>query len=345
MTAAAVFVAAVALVLSLPLLGADRDSGWLGEPVTIETKGKPRVIAAGLEGVWALTSLVRASEFVELVEEIDPDTDRVVGESVVIGDQSDGLYNLAVGEGALWVTHYPLVPASQPDRRPGTVLRIDPERRKVATRIHVGHGPQAIAVGEGAVWVANEMDDTVSRIDPATSSVITTIPVGDGPSEIEVGGGSIWVTNTIRGYSVSRIDPRTSRVVATFTDVELLAVANGIGWVTANGRLRRLDIHTNEFVDPTFSLEILPITLTEGDGALWMGRWVKDPLIDYGLSIGTPALFKFDPVINYTVGEGRTLPGDSLQQPIYWDGALWVPDFHDGKVWRIPLTNRPEPNR
>ena len=50
-------------------------------------------------------------------------------------------------------------------------------RRRHTTRIPVGRGPSAVAVGENAVWVADALDDTVKPIDPATNSVITTIPV------------------------------------------------------------------------------------------------------------------------------------------------------------------------
>ena len=44
--------------------------------------------------------------------------------------------------------------------------------------------PAAVAVGAGAVWVANRADGTVSKIDPRTDSVTATIPVGRGPAGI-----------------------------------------------------------------------------------------------------------------------------------------------------------------
>ena len=49
-------------------------------------------------------------------------------------------------------------------------LRDANRRRPGATRtIGVGRGPTAVAVGAGAVWVANTADGTISRIDPATN--------------------------------------------------------------------------------------------------------------------------------------------------------------------------------
>ena len=89
----------------------------------------------------------------------------------------------------------------------GTVFRVEPREGVVANTITVGDGPVALAVGEGAVWVANRQDATVSRIDPATDAVTDTIPVGKGPTAIAVGEGAVWVANGGDG-TVSRIDPR-----------------------------------------------------------------------------------------------------------------------------------------
>ncbi len=100
--------------------------------------------------------------------------------------------------------------------------------------IPLGNGPGPIAVGEGAVWVANSRDDTVSRIDPATRSPEAEIPVGRLPSGIAVGAGSVWVANSLSG-SVSRIDPRTNRVTETIDlggAPHSLALAGGHLWVS-----------------------------------------------------------------------------------------------------------------
>ncbi len=51
----------------------------------------------------------------------------------------------------------------------------------------------AVAVGSGAVWVADDQGGTVSRIDPRTGRVIT-FPVGPYPRNIAVGEGAVWVT-------------------------------------------------------------------------------------------------------------------------------------------------------
>ena len=73
------------------------------------------------------------------------------------------------------------------------MTRIDAASYSTSTIPDVGHGPVAIAFGDGAVWVASS-DGTVSRIDPGTRKVVKTIPVGNAPSGIVVADGLVWVT-------------------------------------------------------------------------------------------------------------------------------------------------------
>ena len=55
-----------------------------------------------------------------------------------------------------------------------------------------------IAVGHGAVWVANSLDGTVSRIAPSSGIAALTIPVGNGPYAIAVGRDGVWVSRAVR---------------------------------------------------------------------------------------------------------------------------------------------------
>jgi YVTN family beta-propeller protein len=73
-----------------------------------------------------------------------------------------------------------------------TVSRVDPDTSSSAT-IQVGDSPSAVAVGEGAVWVANAGDGTVSRINTRTGLVTKTIRVGGRPAGLAVGAGEVWV--------------------------------------------------------------------------------------------------------------------------------------------------------
>ena len=101
-----------------------------------------------------------------------------------------------------------------------------------------GQGPTAVAVGGGAVWVANTQDGTVSRIDPRTATVTHTIPVGRRPTGVAAGAGAVWVANSLSG-TLDRIDPHTMRVEST---VEVgaapqgVTVAHGLVWVSVQRR-------------------------------------------------------------------------------------------------------------
>ena len=118
------------------------------------------------------------------------------------------------------------------DDADNTVTRID--AGGIATGpLPVGRGASGIAVGAGAVWVANTLDDTVTRIDPATGETKATIPVGAGPRGLAVGLGAVWVADS-RGADVSRIDPRTDRVrtIPVGGSPEGVVVDAGRVWVT-----------------------------------------------------------------------------------------------------------------
>jgi YVTN family beta-propeller protein len=94
------------------------------------------------------------------------------------------------------------------------VMRIDPRTGRLVTSIRAGSDPVAIAAGEGAVWVANAGDNSVSRIDPDTNLGTRAIGVDPSPASIAAGAGAVWVALGDAG-SVARIDPRTKRVTAT----------------------------------------------------------------------------------------------------------------------------------
>ena len=79
----------------------------------------------------------------------------------------------------------------------------------VIRTIDLGEGPSALAFGHGAVWVANDTEDSVVRIAPRTNSVVRAISVGSDPAGLAVGPDAIWVANSGDG-TVSRIDPETN---------------------------------------------------------------------------------------------------------------------------------------
>src|SRR5439155_18335793 len=103
------------------------------------------------------------------------------------------------------------------------LLRFDPATGRVVASVPVGQA-QAVATGEGGVWVIDFWHGTVTRVDPATNRVVATIPLRlpfhlcDNcpnpydflPFDLTTGAGAVWVI-TDRG-AVARIDPGTNRV-------------------------------------------------------------------------------------------------------------------------------------
>jgi YVTN family beta-propeller protein len=165
-------------------------------------------VALGTGSVWTADS--------GFVTRVDPSTGRIRA-VIPVGISISGD---AVGEGAVWAIG-------------GLgIVRIDPRTNEIVATIPVaqnvtggGPSPTALAVGDGAVWVANRFvarsgffssgkRGTVSRIDTKTNAVVATIPVGHEPFGIGAGDGAVWVANRT-DFTVSRIDPRTNRVVAT----------------------------------------------------------------------------------------------------------------------------------
>jgi serine/threonine-protein kinase len=133
-------------------------------------------------------------------------------------------WQLAAGEGAVWAT-----------TNFGTV-RVDPSRNAVVARVALPFDPRDIAVGAGAVWIANGTGNSIWVVDPDTNRVVDRIPVGLEPMGVAVGEGAVWVANR-RDGTVSRIDPQRGAVTATIHvggHPEDVAVGPGGVWVAVH---------------------------------------------------------------------------------------------------------------
>ena len=161
-----------------------------GKAVPLPAQGRAVAVAAATNSMWVG---VRGNP--GLLLRIDPNNRD--GPAKTIG-LDDGLQNIAVGGGAVWVIA----------RRANTVTRLDIASGSQRP-IFVGEKPFGIAYGRGAVWVTNKGDDTVTRIDSGSLNTLT-IPVGRGPEGIAVGAGAVWVANSIAS-TITRIDPQASK--------------------------------------------------------------------------------------------------------------------------------------
>ena len=206
--------------------------------------GSPIAVIAGLGAVWSLDAS-------GVVSRHDLVSGRITAR---IATGAAAPYNLWIGDGSLWSA----------DDGAGTVMRIDPARRKVVARIPVGDGPADMVFRGRRAWVINHRDLGLVLIDTATNRPrkLANVP-GDAPERLAWAAGSLWVTG--RGTDLLRLDPGTGAVKAT---VEIGAggidvVANGGSlWVPARAAaadrrgfptmaaLRRVDAGTEKVTTP-----------------------------------------------------------------------------------------------
>ncbi|MBW3607738.1 MAG: protein kinase [Actinobacteria bacterium] len=167
-----------------------------GGSIRIAQPGRNVAVVTGARAVWVgVRNDSPDDRSPEAVVRIDPTT-RAQRTIEIAG----GVQDLAVGEGALWVSN----------RFGSTVTRIGVSDGRRAV-ISVGAGPKGIAVGEGAVWVASSGGDEITRINPRSLQT-RSIALGAIPERLTVGGGSVWVTAREAGRLI-RIDAHTREVL------------------------------------------------------------------------------------------------------------------------------------
>jgi YVTN family beta-propeller protein len=249
-----------------------------------------------------------------------------------------GAGNLAVTNGRLWV----LTGA-------GTVVRIDPAANAVVGKpLRVPADAEAIAVGEGALWVARgalgdlagPRQDTVTRIDPASGRAVATIRVGRAPLDLAVTPGAVWVANA-GGDSVTRIDPQTNRLVGrpvpTGASPQSLAAGGGSLWVANHDErtVTRIDLASGKVV-ADIPVPSEPHRVAYGAGAAWVGNWHDN------------SVSRIDPQTNRVVGSPIPIGPHHAGNLAVGAGSVWVTSDYrvnaaaeDVVVVRIdPQTNR-----
>jgi DNA-binding SARP family transcriptional activator/ABC-type transport system substrate-binding protein/DNA-binding beta-propeller fold protein YncE len=211
---------------------------------------------------------------------------------------------------------------------PNSVAAIATSSDTIDQTIPVRGSPSGIAVGEGAVWVANTDNSTVSRVDPRTHTVRQDIRVGAGPTAVAVGHGAVWVANGADG-TVARIDPTTNDVaggpIRVGNGPTGVAYGEGAVWVanSVDGTVSRIDPSSGR-VTGTF-----PAVLGAAGVAVGFGRvWVVSP------SAGT--VVSLDPRSGDIVD--RVAVGADPDAVVTDAKAVWVANRGDGTVSRITPT-------
>jgi DNA-binding SARP family transcriptional activator/ABC-type branched-subunit amino acid transport system substrate-binding protein/streptogramin lyase len=121
------------------------------------------------------------------------------------------------------------------------IVRIDARTNTVARRIPLAASSLAgIALGGGAVWVADPIDGTVWRVEPGPRTITRTLTVGVGVTGVAYGHGALWAVNFFE-RTVSRIDSGsnavTSRTELDATPQGVAVGAHGV-WVSTTGPVR-----------------------------------------------------------------------------------------------------------
>jgi DNA-binding beta-propeller fold protein YncE len=215
-------------------------------------------------------------------------------------------------------------------------------------------GPQSsIAVGAGLVWTLNGVAGTVTAIDQASKKVFGTFSVGQRPVDIVYGDGAFWVLTAgsqpapgEQGHSaapaVTRYDPRSHTATASVPlplpdgtgffylrhrpGQHELAFGAGALWVvnapTLNSSIYRIDPRRGRIVAEITALDAG--TIVFAGGSLWSENLDEIPA----------EIDRIDPRSNTVVNRIHT-PALGLSSFAVADGALWVPDFYTGTVWRV----------
>jgi YVTN family beta-propeller protein len=221
------------------------------EQTRIPAGGAPTGLAVGGGFVWVTHG------FVGTVSQIDPGLNRITATHQL----GSGVADVAVAANAVWIvngidgTVLRLDPATGARLRTiavggspsgvaadahsvwiadgRSVVKVDMATNRVVARIALRHQATRVAVGGGAVWVSNNLDNVVTRIDIATGSAAVAIPVGKGPVGLAADAKAVWVADGLDG-AVSRIDPATNRVLATIpvgSEPGGVALLDGSVWV------------------------------------------------------------------------------------------------------------------
>jgi YVTN family beta-propeller protein len=224
--------------------------------------------------------------------------------------------------------------------RPNEVGVVDPSTNTVTDALRVGSSPRGVAVGEGAVWVANLDDKTISRIDPRTHAVRTFATTAT-PTGIAAGLGAVWVAHW-RG-TVERIAPRYERPsdtiralgpsavlrpITPFSARATVTVGSGAVWAAYfNSTVVRIDPRDDKPHASGYA-GAQPSGIAVSNEAVWVANFGANTV-----SRLDPNNLKPETSAPITVGKGPSAIAVG-------GGAVWVADRFSDFVSRIdPFTN------
>lgn len=306
--------------LAIAVCGAPATAMPAAHQSTIRVGGAPTAIAVGMGSVWALVGDARGERLLRLA----PADGRIT--AVISLDRvGTELGGLAVGAGAVWAASG------------RWLFRVDASG--VVRRVLVGGEATSVSATRSAVWVTRAVGSLgrLVRVDPASGRVVARATMGGGPTAVVSALGSVWVANTSPS-SVMRVDPGTNRVVATVLADRFsssLAVADGRVWVggtglanvargPSSGAILALDAAGR--LVRTINLA-RPVTAIAADGN---DLWAIDTAIGRIGRLVRISLTGGRVVVTRRVGLTPVAVAIGAR-------AVWVANFGDGTVTRIPI--------
>lgn len=285
-------VPAVDTVARLPPGG---DAFDLALPVGSQPSG----VAIGEGAVWVINFNDRT------VSEIDP----AAGEVVAIRSVGGSPTGIAAGGDRVWMT----TAFGTASGDAGSVMVFNPGVGQVEDTIPVGTGAAGVAFGEGALWVADRLNDRLIRVDPRTQQT-EEISVGRAPGAVAVGAGSVWVTSTLDNQ-LWRIDPVGREAIAQIglsASPTSVAVGGGAVWVTSEQG------DTVARIDPTTDAVVTTVDVGNGPTGVCVapdGVWV---------AVGLAGdLARIDAATN-EISATFAVEGAPLAVAVDERGAVWV---------------------
>ena len=226
---------------------------------TVSLDGRtPTAVAIGRDAVWVAHG--RRGE----LSKVEPQFGQITPIGVTGRPYAAPYGSVAVGEGGVWAVYG------------DSTLALVPETGgRVADSVLTGASSSAVAVGAGAVWVANAGDATLQRFNPATfdEGEIAKISVGRRPVALAYGHRAVWVVNQADD-TVARVDPGTNANVFTVRVGDrpvAVAVGSDAVWVanSGDGTVSRIDPETNA-VTLTIAIGGSPAGIAAAGGFVWV---------------------------------------------------------------------------
>ncbi len=238
------------------LIHVDPDHGDVREPIRLRFSFSLSMVSA-FDALWVATS--------DRLNSVHPGTDdiRPVLEIPTEGGGS-GRANLAFDRQHLWI-----------GRTDGVLMRVDPSGT-VSREREVADSVDLIAVGEGSVWVVDQVAGIVRRIDPDTLRSIGQIEAHGNVDRMLVSDGSLWImdraTGVVTRISTASLDPARAQATVGEGATDMAAGFGSI-WIShEDGRITRIDEATLA-VDEEFARVDGAATAIAADpkrGSIWV---------------------------------------------------------------------------